>query len=119
MSRRRRPAQLLRLPHREGSDSDPSEKQTPESGLGEGSSARPLPGQGSESDPSSKAADPDGQLEELLERTIAVWAQRYGRALSRDEAGQILDNLTAFFQLLIDWEAADQGADGSHRRLAA
>lgn len=119
MSRRRRPARLLRLPSSEGSDADTCEKQTPESGLGEGSSARPLPGQGSDCDPSPKAADPDGQLEELLERTIAVWAPRYGRALSRDEAGQILDNLTAFFQLLIDWEAADHGADRSDRRLAA
>jgi len=44
LSHRRRPAQLLRLRSREGSDSDPCEKQTRESGLGEGSSARPLPG---------------------------------------------------------------------------
>ena len=119
MSRRRRPERLLRLPHREGSDSDPSEKQTRESGLGEGSSARPLPGQGSDSDPSPKAADPDAVLEDLLERTIAVWAPRYGRALSRDEAGQILGNLTAFFELLMDWEAAAHDADRSDRRLAA
>jgi len=87
--------------------------------LGEGSSARPLPGQGSDSDPSPKAADPDAVLEDLLERTIAVWAPRYGRVLSRDEAGQILGNLTAFFELLIEWDAADQGADRSNRRLAA
>ena len=58
-------------------------------------------------------------LEELLDRTIAVWAPRYGRALSRDEAGQILGNLTAFFELLMDWEAAAHDADRSDRRLAA
>lgn len=52
--------------------------------------------QGSDSDPLTRAVDMRAEREDLPGQTYALGALRYPRPLSRDEAGQILDNLTAF-----------------------
>ena len=90
MSRRHRGDRLIRLPIGEGPDSGPSEKQSTEPG--EGSSAGPLP----------LASQPE--REALVDEAIALFGPKYGRTLSRDEAGRMMDRLTAFFDLLVEWE---------------
>jgi hypothetical protein len=45
---------------------------------------------------------------QLLDETIAFWQPRVGRELSREDARQILENLTGFFRTLARWEAEEQ-----------
>jgi len=52
--------------------------------------------QGSDSDPLTRAVGMQAEREDMPGQTYALGALRYPRPLSRDEAGQILDNLTAF-----------------------
>ena len=101
MSRQQCGDRLLRLPIGEGSQSAPCRTD-------EGSSVRPLPAApGAEPEirvdartPSSTA---DLEREALIDEAIALFSSRYGRALTREEARQILERLTAFFGLLATW----------------
>jgi hypothetical protein len=42
----------------------------------------------------------------LIDATLAVWRPRLGRDLSREDARQILTNVTGFFDLLAEWSRA-------------
>jgi hypothetical protein len=44
--------------------------------------------------------------EKFIDETIEFWDPRFGRHLSREDAGQIIDNLSGFFKLLAEWDAA-------------
>ena len=94
LSRQRRRQRLLRLPSREGSDSGPWEKQSPESQ--EGSSARPLP------------ITSEPEREALVDEAIALFGSKYGRTLSRDEAGRTMYRLTAFYGLLVEMGSPEE-----------
>ncbi len=39
----------------------------------------------------------------LIDRTIETWQPLFDRALSREDARQIVDNVTGFFSVLADW----------------
>jgi hypothetical protein len=39
----------------------------------------------------------------LIEQTISVWQPRLGREISREEARQVLENVTGFFSILREW----------------
>jgi len=41
-------------------------------------------------------------------RTRAVWQPRLGRALSREDARQIAENMTRFFAILSEWSRAER-----------
>jgi hypothetical protein len=43
----------------------------------------------------------------LIERTRQVWQPRLGRDLSREDARQIVENVTGFFALLAEWSRAE------------
>jgi len=43
----------------------------------------------------------------LTERTRQVWQPRLGRDLSREDARQIVKNVTGFFALLAEWSRAE------------
>jgi len=43
----------------------------------------------------------------LINRTIALWQPRLRRALSREDARQIAENVTGFFELLAEWSRAE------------
>jgi hypothetical protein len=73
----------------------------------------PLPDQGSNSDPRThvrgSSAQPllstsNPEHEALVDEAVALFSRRYGRALTREEASQATDRLTAFFNLLAVWE---------------
>jgi hypothetical protein len=48
--------------------------------------------------------------ENLIDRTIEVWQPRLRRELSREDARQILENVTGFFSLLSQWSKSETAA---------
>ena len=44
---------------------------------------------------------------QLLDRTLGVWQPRARRALTHEDARQMLANFTGFFQVLSEWKAAE------------
>ena len=45
--------------------------------------------------------------DQLLDQTLQVWQPRAARALTREDARQIVANFTGFFQILSEWRAAE------------
>lgn len=43
----------------------------------------------------------------LIDRTRAAWQPRLGRDLSREDARQIVENVTGFFAILAEWSRAE------------
>jgi hypothetical protein len=43
----------------------------------------------------------------LIERTREVWKPRLGRDPSREDARQIVENVTGFFSILAEWSRAE------------
>jgi len=43
----------------------------------------------------------------LIDRTCEVWKPRLGRDVSREDARQIVENVTGFFAILIEWSRAE------------
>lgn len=57
---------------------------------------------GSSARPPYSASDPE--REALIDDAIALFGPRYQRAISREEARQMMERLTAFFSLLASWD---------------
>ena len=60
----------------------------------------------------------------LIDRTIEVWQPRSANRLSDEDARAILENVTGFFTLLLEWETNEQqekggGQDESHYAKSA
>jgi hypothetical protein len=43
----------------------------------------------------------------VIDRTRELWKPRLGRDLSREDARQIVENVTGFFAILIEWSRAE------------
>jgi hypothetical protein len=43
----------------------------------------------------------------LIDRTCEVWKPRLGRDLSREDARQIVENVTGFIAILTEWSRAE------------
>ena len=43
----------------------------------------------------------------LIDRTIEMWQPRLDRDLSREDARQIVENVTGFFSILAEWSRAE------------
>ncbi|MGX5804297.1 hypothetical protein ACWGS9_24050 [Bradyrhizobium sp. Arg314] len=43
----------------------------------------------------------------LLERTVRLFEARTGRCLSKEDARQIVENVTGFFRILAEWHKMD------------
>ena len=53
-----------------------------------------------------------GQTREgLLAETRGLWGRRYGRPITDEEAQEIIDNMVAFAEIIIDWYLEDQKRD--------
>ena len=54
----------------------------------------------------------------LIDRTLEVWQPRNAQRLSDEDARAILENVTGFFTLLLEWETNEEqkkgGQDESH-----
>jgi hypothetical protein len=46
----------------------------------------------------------------LIDRTIALWQPRLGREITREDARQIVENVTGFFSILHEWSRASMPA---------
>jgi hypothetical protein len=49
----------------------------------------------------------------LIDRTIELWQPRLRRELSREDARQIVENVTGLFSLLSQWSKADTAPPAS------
>ncbi len=49
----------------------------------------------------------DAANDNLIDRTIETWQPRLDRDLSRDDARQIVENVTGFFSILAEWSRAE------------
>jgi hypothetical protein len=45
--------------------------------------------------------------DDLIDRTIVLWQPRLRRDLSREDARQIIENITGFFSILAEWSRAE------------
>jgi hypothetical protein len=52
----------------------------------------------------------DNLNDELIGRTRQVWQPRLGSDLSREDARQIVENVTGFFSILAKWSQAEPPA---------
>jgi hypothetical protein len=43
----------------------------------------------------------------LIDRTRELWKSRLGRDVSREDARQIVENVTGFFAILTEWSSAE------------
>jgi len=68
---------------------------------------------GSNAGPLSSASSPG--REALVDEFAALFSRRYGRPFTKEEAGQAMDRLVAFFALLHEWKRQRS----SHLDLAA
>lgn len=53
----------------------------------------------------------------LIDRTLEIWQPRVDHPLSRDDAHQIIENVSGFFSILAEWAKADasnNNAVGAH-----
>ncbi|MFD2058073.1 hypothetical protein ACFSQT_34840 [Mesorhizobium calcicola] len=57
-----------------------------------------------ETGPSSRARAVDNAF---LERTVQLFEARTGRSLSKEEARQIVENVSGFFRILAEWHKMD------------
>jgi hypothetical protein len=46
-------------------------------------------------------------VEKLIDRIHRIWQPRLGHYLSREDAREIVENLTGFFGLLAEWSRAE------------
>ncbi|MGH9968573.1 MAG: hypothetical protein ACREBG_12195 [Pyrinomonadaceae bacterium] len=45
--------------------------------------------------------------QELIARTMETWQPRCARGLSEEDAREIVENVTGFFKLLLEWEVRE------------
>ena len=45
---------------------------------------------------------------ELIQQTLDFWQPRTPQTLTREDARQIVENLTGFFRILLEWEHAER-----------
>ena len=41
---------------------------------------------------------------DILEKTMAFWSERTGKSFSREEAREMVANVSGFFQVLAEWD---------------
>jgi hypothetical protein len=46
--------------------------------------------------------------QELSDRTLAVWQSRTPRRVSKEDAREIIENLTGFFTILAEWSRQEE-----------
>ena len=48
---------------------------------------------------------------DFLDQTVAFWQPRTCRKLTREDGRQIAENVSGFFRILLEWEAAERSAN--------
>jgi hypothetical protein len=62
---------------------------------------------------------PSDESKDFLERARVFWEGRAERPLTREDAREIMGNLTGFFQVLRQWDEADRLAKRRRRTSEA
>jgi hypothetical protein len=57
------------------------------------------------------------QSPDIIDDTARFWSQRAGKVISREEARQAVENVHGFFQVLLEWERAEQIAAQSCAKI--
>ncbi len=52
---------------------------------------------------------------DLKARSRELWGERYGRAITGEEAQETTDNMVAFAELIIEWYMNEKKRDGDFR----
>lgn len=52
--------------------------------------------------------------DQLIDRTLEFWQTRTSHTLTREDAREMVENITGFFRILREWDVADQAA-ATHR----
>ena len=47
---------------------------------------------------------------QLIDRTLEFWQTRTSHTLTREDAREMVENITGFFRILREWEVADEPA---------
>lgn len=47
-----------------------------------------------------------GEQDDFIEETRAFWQSRTDRVLTREDAREIIENMTGFFRVLLEWDRA-------------
>jgi hypothetical protein len=45
---------------------------------------------------------------QLIDQTLEFWQARSSKTLTREDAREIIENVTGFFQILQEWQLADR-----------
>jgi hypothetical protein len=56
--------------------------------------------------PPAPLVHPANEPEDFLEETRAFWQSRTDRMLTREDAREIIENMTGFFRVLLEWDRA-------------
>ncbi len=48
---------------------------------------------------------------DFLDQTVTFWQPRTSRKLTREDGRQIAENVSGFFRILLEWEAAERSAN--------
>jgi hypothetical protein len=48
---------------------------------------------------------------DFIDETIAIWQKRTTRRLTREDGREIIENMTGFFRILLEWDKAERAAE--------
>ncbi len=84
----------------------------PSGGDNDGAGDRALPACSLHDQPAGRTGDPSLPIttDDGVGRTLALWQPRTSRRLTGDDAHQIVENVTGFVQILLEWDAAERSA---------
>jgi hypothetical protein len=63
------------------------------------------------SDQSRSGAMPSAGGGDFIDETIAIWQKRTTRRLTREDGREIIENMTGFFRILLEWDRAERAAE--------
>lgn len=55
-------------------------------------------------------AAPDGAACDFIDETVTFWQKRTKRKLTREDGREIIENMTGFFRVLLEWDRAEREA---------
>jgi hypothetical protein len=67
----------------------------------------------------SSVKKPSAANDDLIGQTIGLWQPFYRRELSREDARQLVENVTRFFSILHEWSRAENAAAANDKREQA
>jgi hypothetical protein len=56
------------------------------------------------------ASDAPGGREDFIDQTLVTWQPRAKRQLTREDGREIIENMTGFFRILLEWDRAERAA---------